>query len=301
MTYCGRFAPSPTGRLHFGSLVAAVASYADARAHAGRWLLRMEDVDRTREVQGAADDILRTLDVFGFAWSGEVVYQSRRTALYERAIDRLRAAGAAYPCGCSRSAIAAAGRAGPEGPIYPGTCRYGMPPGGRERAVRVLTDDTPVVLHDAICGEVGQRIESEVGDFVVRRADGCFAYQLAVVVDDAEQGVTDVVRGGDLLGSTPRQVHLQRLLGLPTPRYAHVPLVLGADGRKLSKQDRSRPVDRGAPLQALRAAWAFLGQSGTDAAQTPEEFWQLATLAWDLSKVPASKPPPAVVEARPPP
>jgi glutamyl-Q tRNA(Asp) synthetase len=271
-----------------------VASYADALANRGRWLLRMEDVDRTREVAGAADDILRTLESFGFEWSGEVAYQSRRAARYEQVLETLRAAGATYPCGCSRSAIAAAGRVGPEGPVYPGTCRRGLPSGARGRSTRVITDDTPIVLRDAVYGEVRQCIESEVGDFVVRRADGCFAYQLAVVVDDADQGVTDVVRGADLLGSTPRQVYLQRLLGLPTPRYAHVPLALGPDGRKLSKQDRAHPVERTDPLPPLRAAWAFLGQSDADAAASPEELWQMAATAWDLSKVPAPALPSAV-------
>ncbi len=301
MSYCGRFAPSPTGRLHFGSLVAAVASYADALAHAGRWLLRIEDVDRTREAPGAADEILRTLEDFGFEWSVEVVCQSRRTEHYEEALARLRTAGATYPCACSRSAIAAIGRIGDEGPIYPGTCRRGIPPGTRERSIRVTTDDTPVTLRDAVYGPATQRIESEVGDFVVKRADGCFAYQLAVVVDDAEQGVTDVVRGADLLRSTPRQIHLQRLLDLPTPRYAHAPLVLGPDGHKLSKQDRAHPMERSAPLPALQAAWSFLAQTGTGEAATPAEFWRLAAVAWDLSRVPALPLPVSGWQARPPP
>lgn len=299
MSYRGRFAPSPTGCLHFGSLVAAVASYADALAHGGLWLVRMEDVDRTREVAGAADDILRTLEAFGFEWAGEVVYQSRRTARYEEALAQLRAAGAAYPCACSRSAIAAAGRIGPEGPVYPGTCRRGLPVGARGRSIRVVTTDSPVAFDDAVCGPISQRMESEVGDFVVRRADGCFAYQLAVVVDDAEQEVTDVVRGADLLRSTPRQIHLQRLLGLPTPRYAHVPLVLGPDGRKLSKQDRAHPVERAAPLPALRAAWSFLGQSDIGEAATPAELWRLAARTWNLSKVPAQALPSTGGEAPP--
>lgn len=290
--YRGRFAPSPTGPLHFGSLVAALASFVDARAHEGQWLVRIEDVDRTRAVAGAADDILRTLEAFGFAWDGDVAYQSRRTALYEDALDALRRSGTAYDCACSRRDVARAGHVGAEGPVYRGTCRSGLPKGARPRAVRVRTDDLPTRVVDAVYGEHSQRLESALGDFVVRRADGFFAYQLVVVVDDADQGITRVVRGADLLSSTPRQVHLQRLLGLPTPAYAHVPVVLDDHGRKLSKRDRAHPVDPSDPLRALRAAWRFLGQADeVTRAASPAEFWDLAIARWDLGRVPAIPPP----------
>ena len=292
-SYRGRFAPSPTGPLHFGSLVAALASFLDARANGGQWLVRIEDVDRTRAVSGAADDILRTLEALGFQWDGEVVYQSHRTALYEQALSSLRRHGAAYDCACSRRDVARAGRLGPEGPVYPGTCRHGTLRGATAHAIRVRTDDTPVVFTDAIYGVQSQQLESAVGDFVVRRADGLFAYQLAVVVDDADQAITHVVRGTDLLASAPRQIHLQRLLGLPTPAYAHVPLVLDAQGRKLSKSDLAHPIDLRHPLPALLAAWAFLGQTVEDERPaSPAELWALAIATWDLARV-AAVPPPA--------
>jgi glutamyl-Q tRNA(Asp) synthetase len=290
--YRGRFAPSPTGPLHFGSLVAALASCLDARAAHGEWLLRIEDVDRVRAVPGAADDVLRTLEAFGFPWDGEVAYQSRRTALYEDALDALRRSGAAYDCACSRRDVARAGHVGAEGPVYPGTCRNGLPASATPRAVRVRTDDGPIQAADAVYGAHSQRLESALGDFVVRRADGFFAYQLAVVVDDADQRITHVVRGADLLASTPRQVYLQGLLGLPTPAYAHVPVVIDAAGRKLSKRDAAHPVDPRDPLHALRAAWRFLGQADeVTRAASPAEFWELAIARWDLGRVPAIPPP----------
>ena len=291
-TYRGRFAPSPTGPLHFGSLVAALASFLDARANGGQWLVRIEDVDQTRTVAGAADDILRTLAALGFAWDDGVTYQSHRTAIYEDALACLRRIGAAYDCACSRTDVARAGRLGPEGPVYPGTCRHGTPRGAASRAVRVRTHDDPITVSDGVYGTWSQRLEGTVGDFVVRRADGFFAYQLAVVVDDADQAITRVVRGADLLSSTPRQVYLQGLLGLPTPSYAHVPLVLDTGGRKLSKRDLAHPIDPRQPLPALLAAWAFLGQA-VDCEQpaSPAEFWGLAMERWDLGRIPARPPP----------
>ena len=290
--YRGRFAPSPTGPLHFGSLVAALASCLDARASGGDWLVRIEDVDQARAVAGAADDILRTLERCGFEWDGSVAWQSRRTALYEDALDALRRSGAAYGCVCSRKDIARAGHVGAEGPVYPGTCRRGIPHGAAPRAVRVHTHDEPIEVMDRVYGVQSQRLESALGDFVVRRADGFFAYQLAVVIDDADQGVTNVVRGADLLASTPRQTYLQGLLGLPTPGYAHVPVVLGADGRKLSKRDAAHPVDPRDPLPTLLAAWAFLGQPVEgESPVSPAEFWSLAIGRWDLGRVPAIPPP----------
>jgi glutamyl-Q tRNA(Asp) synthetase len=273
--------------LHFGSLVTAAASYADARSRGGEWLVRMEDLDPPREVPGAADDILRTLEGFGFEWDGEVAYQSRRADAYRAALEQLVSDGLAYRCACTRREVAEAAMAGPQGPVYPGTCRARPPAAHRRHAYRLAADGPRIEFLDRLQGPRGQSLPDEVGDFVVRRSDGLYAYQLAVVVDDAWQGITDVVRGADLLASTPRQIHIQRLAGLQTPRYAHVPLVLGADGKKLSKQARSLPVDPSRPLEALLAALRFLGQeepphppSGT------RELWSHVFAAWDRSRVP---------------
>jgi len=286
--YRGRFAPSPTGPLHFGSLVAAVGSFADARTHAGRWLVRIEDLDRIREVPGAADDILRTLEAFGLCWDEPVVYQSRRADLYRDALLTLRGRGLTYPCACSRREIAGAGRPGPEGPIYPGTCRNGLPPGRLPRSERVRVGPGELVIDDRIQGRFAQDPAADVGDFVLRRADGLHAYQLAVVVDDADQSIDRIVRGADLLTSAPRQRLLQRLLGLPEPTYAHLPLALDADGRKLSKSLASQPVDRNDPLPALLAAWRFLGQRPLpELPATVESFWTQAIPAWSIERVPA--------------
>ncbi len=282
----GRFAPSPTGPLHFGSLVAAVASYADAHAKGGGWLVRIEDLDAPRAVPGAADDILRTLEAFGFAWQGEVLYQSDRRAAYEAALAQLQSQNLVYACGCSRKEIGDAALAGLHGArVYPGTCRSGLAAGKVARALRVRVPGALIAFEDAVQGRVAQDLGREVGDFVVRRADGAFAYQLAVVVDDAEQGVTDVVRGADLLDSTPRQILLQRLLGVATPRYMHVPAATDGAGVKLSKQTRAAPLDRAAPLPALRRALAFLGQA-TPPADTPAELWRSALAQWDPGRIP---------------
>lgn len=276
--YVGRFAPSPTGALHQGSLVAALASHDDARAHQGRWLVRIEDVDGPRCVPGASQVILRQLDALGLASDGEVVRQSERTALYEQALNQLIQRGWAYPCACSRSdierALSAAGHETPRhaNAIYPGTCRNGLA-GRTGRAWRlnihrVLHDlglEPQVSWFDRHHGAQSQHVSEEVGDFVLRRADGCWAYQLAVVVDDAAQGITDVVRGMDLMDNTARQVLLQKALGLPTPRYLHVPLVLGPNGEKLSKQNGAQALDLTDPAACLRQARLFLKNWG----QTP--------------------------------
>src|ERR1043165_1007251 len=228
----GRFAPSPTGPLHFGSLVAALASWLDARAGGGRWLVRIEDLDRPRVKAGAADEILGTLAALGLDWDGEVIFQSRRTALYERAVSRLVGT---YLCGCTRREIAdsAVSLAADGAQVYPGTCRGGLPAGKNARALRVRVEGN-VSFADRVQGTLTQDLEREVGDFVLRRADGQFAYQLAVVVDDADQAISDVVRGADLLESTPRQIYLQRLLGLPTRRYLHEPVAVDSRGEKPS-------------------------------------------------------------------
>lgn len=243
--YRGRFAPSPTGPLHFGSLAAAVASYLDAKHHNGIWLVRMEDLDVPRCMPDAAEDILQTLAAFGLSSDEPLMYQSHRTEAYEIALQQLKEMNAAYPCCCTRREIADSALHGIEGPVYPGTCRNGIPSERSGRAWRVYTNDEPVAFEDRLQGHISQRIESEIGDFVVRRADHLFAYQLAVIVDDAAQGITHVVRGADLLYSTPRQMHLQKLLGLPTPSYMHLPIAVNEQCEKLSKQTLARPAEKG--------------------------------------------------------
>jgi glutamyl-Q tRNA(Asp) synthetase len=259
--YVGRFAPSPTGPLHAGSLVAALASWLDARAQGGRWLVRIEDVDTPRCIPGADQFILQQLATLGLQPDAPPVWQSQRGDLYAAALQRLQTAGQAYPCACSRKDIAAA--AGPQPRhgelVYPGTCRPGLA-GRPARAWRLLTAGAGVIdWQDRRLGTQRQDLEAEVGDFVLKRADGLWAYQLAVVVDDAAQGITDIVRGADLADNTPRQLWLQRLLGLPRPRYLHTPLVLAADGQKLSKQNGAAALDLADPLAALRTAALPLG------------------------------------------
>lgn len=259
----GRFAPSPTGPLHMGSLVAAVASWLHARRVGGRWLVRMEDIDTPRVVPGSADEILSALERYGLFWDGEVVWQSKRTELYEAALVQLRAKNLVYDCACSRAELqrAASAPLGRE-PVYPGTCREGIAAGRVARAIRFRAPSEAVGFDDLLCGRVEENVAELTGDFVVRRADGLFAYQLAVVVDDAEQGVTQVVRGADLLSSTPRQIALQRALGVPTPVYAHVPLVLNPDGSKLGKRDGALPLptlDEARVRETLAAALRHLG------------------------------------------
>jgi glutamyl-Q tRNA(Asp) synthetase len=291
--YTGRFAPSPTGPLHAGSLVAALASWLDARAHEGRWLVRIEDVDTPRCVPGADQAILRQLAAFGLMADEPPIYQSRRGTLYQQALDRLVAAGLAYPCACTRQdiarALAASGQARPRHGelVYPGTCRQGL--NGRparawrfltvnnesntasahaehaQPATKSITISNPVAIEkeviwqDRRLGPQAQNVSREVGDFVLRRADGLWAYQLAVVVDDAAQGITDIVRGQDLLDNTARQILLQRALDLPTPHYLHTPLVRSANGEKLSKQHGAAALDSHDPLAALGRAAAVLG------------------------------------------
>lgn len=283
--YVGRFAPSPSGPLHNGSLVAAMASWLDARAHQGRWLLRIEDVDTPRMIPGAAHCIMQQLQTLGMRWDGDVIWQSRREAAYLDALARLRAQGRLYPCACTRREIAdaasAAGRLCDNGERpYLGMCRHGLAPGRSARAWRVRVDPGTVHFTDRWLGPQQQDVETDVGDFVLRRADGLWAYQLAVVVDDGEQGITDIVRGADLLTSTARQVQLAGLLGYPIPRYMHVPLVLDpATGLKLSKQNHAPALDLTQPLATLMHAWRALGfepLSVTDVAT----FWSTATARW---------------------
>lgn len=249
--YRGRFAPSPTGPLHLGSMVAAVGSYLDARSRGGEWLIRMEDIDIPRNAPGAADAILRTLERYGFEWDGPVVYQTSRFDAYRRALESLRARGSAFACGCTR-------REAGDGP-YPGTCRNGLPAGRSGRAWRLRVDSRPVAYHDRRLGPFEERLDQPCGDFVLLRADGYWAYQLAVVVDDAWQRVNAVVRGEDLLDSTARQIFLQRALGFPSPSYLHLPLARDAQGEKLSKQTLAPALDDDNPVPALRNAMRLLG------------------------------------------
>jgi glutamyl-Q tRNA(Asp) synthetase len=273
----GRFAPSPTGPLHFGSLVAAVASYVDARAVGGEWLVRIEDVDTPRSVPGADSDILRTLERFGFEWDGPVIYQSRRTETYREALERLKHEGRVYPCSCSRREIG--------GPVYPQTCRAGVSEPGKSQAWRLRVDETTLGFDDRLLGWQAQDLGRDVGDFVLLRADGLFGYQLAVVVDDAAQGVTDIVRGADLLDSTPRQIYLRRLLGYREPRYLHVPVVTNARGEKLSKQTLAPALDAAEAAAELAAALRFLGQPESQG-DTPSEILSTATTQWKPSAIP---------------
>jgi glutamyl-Q tRNA(Asp) synthetase len=290
--YTGRFAPSPTGLLHYGSLVAALASWLDARAAGGRWLVRIEDLDAPRSRAEMSGAILRQLEALALDWDGPVVYQSARLDRYRAALETLQRAGHAYWCGCTRkeiedSATRFDGAARGSNRVYPGTCRDGIRPGGKPRAVRVRTDSKAIHFIDRAHGEISQAVEREVGDFVVCRADGVHAYQLAVVVDDAEQGVTDVVRGADLLASTPRQILLQRLLGYPTLRYLHVPVAVDKAGVKLSKQSGAKALPAARPVDTLRAALEFLGLRGAPAAERPRDVLAWARERWSAHRVAA--------------
>ncbi len=297
--YRGRFAPSPTGPLHFGSLVAALGSWLDARAHGGEWLVRIEDLDPPREVPGAASAILAALELLGLHWDGPVLHQSTRAEAYRAALEHLAEAGWTYPCTCPRSRIAReARRRGPLGPVYPGTCRA-RAPGPGPHALRVRVDGVRVALDDRLQGPCHAGLAEQVGDFVVHRRDGLTAYHLAVVVDDAAQGITDVVRGADLLEATWCHIHLQRLLGLPTPRYLHLPVATGPDGAKLSKQTGAMPVDLRRPGRALEAALAFLGHAPPEALRgaPPAELLAWAVQAWSAARLPRARALPAVPEA----
>ena len=290
MNYARRFAPSPTGLLHIGSLLTAAASYADARAHGGRWLVRMEDLDPPREMPGAADHILHTLEQFGFEWDGEVAYQSRRHALYRDALDDLVARGLAYPCTCSRKDWHAAARVGADGFVYDGTCARKKQPALRpfadHAAWRIRVPDETVAFHDRIVGAYGQNLAQDIGDFVLLRADGFWAYQLAVVVDDGEQGITHIVRGQDLLVSTPRQIYLQSSLHLPTPHYAHLPLLTNRHGQKWSKQTRAEPLDMHRREALLRQVLHYLGRPDAPAVDKPRDLLAWAAQHWQISCVP---------------
>ena len=293
MHYIGRFAPSPTGPLHFGSMVAAVASYCDAKANAGKWLVRMEDLDKPREVSGAADEILRTLEAFGFEWDGEIVYQSQRDEYYADALNTLQKQALVYPCTCTRKEIADSSNAmGIDGLIYPKTCFFKPSlQTNIHAASRALVLESNIAFLDAIQGEITQSLARDVGDFILKRKDGLFAYQLAVVVDDAAQGITHIVRGADLLDSTPRQIYLQQCLNFSTPSYAHIPIAVNSAGEKLSKQTLAQPISMILPEHQLFNALSFLGQNPPTEIKnaTLAEVWRWAIAHWQLENAPKSR------------
>jgi glutamyl-Q tRNA(Asp) synthetase len=278
--YVGRFAPSPTGDLHIGSLYTAVASYLDARSRGGRWLLRIEDLDRPREVPGAAASIVSTLEAFGFEWDGAIVRQAERTAHYTAALEALRARGLTFECSCSRLQLAEEDR-------YPATCRQGPQLPGVAAATRLRVEPGYVQFRDRIQGSYRQDVAAAVGDVILKRRDQLFAYLLAVVVDDAAQGVTHITRGADLLDNTPRQIYLQRLLGLRTPLYAHLPVLVEADGSKLAKSARSVPLQSGAALPQLLSVFDLLGLDppASLATETIGAAWTWAIERWDMNRV----------------
>ncbi len=290
--YRGRFAPSPTGPLHFGSIIAALGSFLEARSRNGEWLLRIEDVDAPRCKPAASREIITTLEAFGFVWDGDIMYQSTRPSRYRETLDQLVAKGLAFSCACSRKELAALDLVAIDGgQRYPGTCRDGISAGRAPRAWRLRVDNEGIEFSDTCQGNIVQHLERDVGDFPLLRADGYFAYQLAVVVDDFDQGITDVVRGSDLLDSTPRQIFLQRCLGFPTPRYLHLPVALNSAGEKLSKQTLAAPVDPSLPVLPLWAALDFLCQSPPTALKqgSRDEFWQWAFSHWDSRRIPRQR------------
>jgi glutamyl-Q tRNA(Asp) synthetase len=284
--YVGRFAPSPTGELHFGSLIAALGSWLQARSHGGRWLVRIENIDPPREVPGSAERQLKELARFGLVPDEPPLRQSDRLSAHRQAAQRLRAEGHAFDCGCSRSELPAAAP-------YPGTCRAGLPTGREARSVRIRVPDRELRFQDEVHGRQGENLSNTCGDFVIWRADDLPAYQLAVVIDDAFQGVTEVVRGADLLDSTPRQLWLQELLRLPRPSYLHLPLVRQADGRKLSKRTGSDPLSSLPAAQALRTALAFLGQRPPAGTRTIDGLLSWAVSNWRAELIPTEAPDPA--------
>lgn len=298
INYRGRFAPSPTGPLHFGSLVAAVGSYLQARQQHGEWLLRMEDLDRPRCIKGADRQILDTLESYGFTWDGEVMYQSLRDPVYNDILKRLESMDACYPCACTRSEIAGIAHHGSDGAIYPGTCRDGIAAGKTVNSIRARLNDPIIKFDDLLQGEITQQLSRDIGDFVIKRGDGLFAYQLAVVIDDEEQEITDIVRGSDLLDSTPRQIWLQQQLGYHTPTYLHLPVAVNATGEKLSKQTYASALDNNEPRPSLIKALNFLGQlvPGELRDNTLHDLWKWAIEHWSVEKIPAVRKIPAANE-----
>jgi glutamyl-Q tRNA(Asp) synthetase len=288
--YKGRFAPSPTGAVHFGTLLAAVGSYLQAKKIDGEWIIRMEDVDLSRKVEGADTDILHTLEAFGFEWQGEILYQSTQNEHYENALQQLAEQSLVFACTCSRKQLA-----GIDSGVYPGTCRQRLSPEKSEHALRVLAKNIDIDFTDAIMGEQSQNMAQQCGDFIIKRRDGLFAYQLAVVVDDAMQGITEVVRGADLLDSTPRQIYLQQLLGYATPAYCHLPLAVDGAGNKISKSEGAAKVDIKNKEKQLCEVLEFLGQQPPAdlSACNIDDIWRWATSNWNINAVPQNKRRPA--------
>jgi glutamyl-Q tRNA(Asp) synthetase len=291
MSYIGRYAPSPSGPLHFGSLVAAMASYLEARANNGLWLLRIDDLDIPRTMPGATDSIFKTLEALGFEWHGEITYQSRRTEAYINAFEALSQQDLIYPCACTRKEIADSATQGIDSFIYPGTCRQGVSHLKEHYAWRIKSAPINISINDAIQGLITQNIGTDIGDFVLKRADGLFTYQLATVVDDAHQSVTHILRGADLLDSTPRQVYLQKILNIAQPEYAHIPVATNALGEKLSKQTLATSLDIQQTSTLLWQALDFLGQNppNTLKRETTGQIWQWAKSHWQLDHVPRQR------------
>ncbi|MBT8133593.1 MAG: tRNA glutamyl-Q(34) synthetase GluQRS [Gammaproteobacteria bacterium] len=283
--YIGRFAPSPTGPVHFGTLLAAVGSYLQAKKNNGDWIIRMEDVDITRKVDGSGLEILHTLEAFGFEWQGEVLYQSKQTECYRYALEQLIEQSLVFPCICSRKQLVESGSG-----IYPGTCRTRSLQEKSDHALRLLAEDITIEFDDLVMGRRSQNMASQCGDFVIKRRDGLFAYQLAVVVDDQLQDITEVVRGADLLDSTPRQIYLQQLLGYSTPGYCHLPLAVDAAGNKISKSEGAARVDIKNRESLLRHVLDFLGQKPpADLCDADiSEIWKWAIEHWDIDLVSAA-------------
>ena len=281
--YKGRFAPSPTGPVHFGTLIAAVGSYLQAKKNKGEWLIRIEDVDTTRKVAGADKDILNTLEAFGFQWQGEILYQSKQTGHYQQALLQLIEQSSVFPCLCTRKQLAKTDQS-----IYPGTCRERRLPESEEHALRLLSKDIVISFNDVVMGAQSQNIQTQCGDFIIKRRDGLFAYQLAVVVDDALQGITEVVRGSDLLDSTPRQIYLQKLLGYTTPDYCHLPLAVDRAGNKISKSEAATKINLNNKEILLSRVLSFLGQAPlSDLSDSSiDDIWKWAIHNWDISRVP---------------
>jgi glutamyl-Q tRNA(Asp) synthetase len=288
MGYTGRFAPSPTGPLHMGSLMTAVASYCQTKLHNGKWLLRIEDIDPPRELPGATQSIISTLDKLGFEWDGDILYQSERSELYRHAIEHLQQQELVYPCLCSRKKIAATGVATRFGVRYAGDCRNRRDSGGKAHSLRIKVPSKIIQIDDLIQPLRQQNLWEDTGDFIIKRADGQYAYQLAVVVDDADQQITEVVRGSDLLDSTARQIYLLHCLEYAVPDYAHIPVLVDQQGDKLSKQSYAAAIDVKTGSQALwKALWYLNQQPPADLRQDSiREIWQWSLRNWDLSKIP---------------
>jgi len=289
--YRGRFAPSPTGPLHFGSLLAAISSYAPARQAQGKWLVRIEDVDLPRCDSSSTKSILTALETYGMQWDEEIIYQSQRDKYYQSALDILSHKNSIYHCGCTRKEINKITPSIESINIYPGTCRNGIPKGKTARSIRMRTNSTPISFEDNVQGKFIQNIAHEVGDFIIKRADNLFAYQLAVVVDDEEQGITDIVRGSDMLDSTPRQIFLQQQLDYFTPRYTHIPLAINSDGQKLSKQTKAPAIRLNDPRPILISALNFLHQQVPNELRDTdiETIWSWAIHNWSTNKIPSQQ------------